>query len=241
MATYLHGMFKWALNRELIQTNPAAHLQLPGRDVVRDRVLDPDEIKRVWAATHDPALPPGYGACVRILLLCGARRSEVANLAWHELDLTDPASATVRLAAERTKNAVARTIPLSAAARDIILALPRSGPYCFPSASGKPIARWSAAKRAIDGASGVRNWRLHDLRRTAATNLQRLGVKLETIEAILGHTSGSRSGVIGVYQRYSFADEARHAITAWSVELDRIVTGIAPAPNVLHLRQPVAP
>ena len=228
---------EWALAREVIQVNPAAALDPPGRDVVRDRVLVPDELSRIWAASLDPALPPTTARVSASCLLTAARRSEISNLAWHELDLTDPAGAMIRLPAARSKNALPRTIPLSAAARDDIDALPRTpSPYCFPSASGTPIARWSSVKARIDAASGIRDWRLHDLRRTAATNLQRLGVKLEVIENLLGHTAGSRSGIVGTYQRHAFTDEARIAINLWSVELARITSGIAPDTNVIAIR-----
>ena len=237
LAVYCHGFFEWALNRELIQVNPAARLDLPGRVIHRDRVLAPDELKRIWAASFDPALPPYYGACVRTLALTAARRSEISSLAWSELDLTDPAGAMIRLPAERSKTGVARTIFLSDAARAEIESLPRTASaYCFPSASGTPIARWSNVKARIDTASGVASWRLHDLRRTCATNLQRHGVKPETIEAILGHVSGSRSGIVGTYQRYSFADEARIAINLWSIELARITSDIARGTNVIAIR-----
>lgn len=74
----------------------------------------------------------------------------------------------------------------------------------------------------------------HDLRRTVATNLQRLGVKLEVTEAVLNHVSGSRAGIIGVYQRHEYADEKRAALDAWARRLDAIVTG-APAANVIEL------
>ena len=235
LATYVHGLFEWALARELVQVNPATHLDLPGRDVARDRVLAPAELRLIWQASLDPALGL-YGPCLRVLALTAARRSEIDHAKWSELDLTDPAGATIRLPAERSKNNTPRVIPLADAARDLILALPRTtSPYVFPSASGAPIARWSSAKARIDAASGVASWRLHDLRRTAATNLQRLGVKLEVIETVLGHVSGSRSGIVGIYQRHAFADEARHAISAWSAELARITSDVAPDTNVIPL------
>ena len=73
--------------------------------------------------------------------------------------------------------------------------------------------------------AGVTGWRLHDLRRSVATGMQRLGVRLETIEAVLGHVSGSRAGVIGVYQRHKFAEEAREALVAWGAHLQRLIDG----------------
>ena len=77
-------------------------------------------------------------------------------------------------------------------------------------------------------------WRLHDLRRTVATGLQRLGVRLEVTETVLGHISGSRSGVVGIYQRHAFTDEARAALIRWSERVAQLVD-VEPA-KVVKLR-----
>src|SRR5690606_22282815 len=69
----------------------------------------------------------------------------------------------------------------------------------------------------------VLHWRWHDLRRTVATGMQRLGVRLEVTEAVLNHVSGSRAGIAGVYQRHDYADEKRQALDRWAAELVRIV------------------
>ena len=74
-------------------------------------------------------------------------------------------------------------------------------------------------------------WRLHDLRRSVATGLQRLGVRLEVIEAVLGHVSGSRAGIVGVYQRHRFEAEAREALAAWAAHLQRLLDGVGDRPR----------
>src|SRR3954447_17811658 len=56
-------------------------------------------------------------------------------------------------------------------------------------------------------------------RRTLATGLQRLGVRLEVSEAVLNHLSGSRAGIVGIYQRHDWAEEKRAALDAWSAHL----------------------
>ena len=78
-------------------------------------------------------------------------------------------------------------------------------------------------------------WSVHDLRRTVATGLQRLGVRLEVTEAILNHISGSRGGIAGVYQRHDWADEKRAGLDAWAARLFVIVEGQAALPNVVPL------
>ena len=96
---------------------------------------------------------------------------------------------------------------------------------------------FSKAKITLDENSGVKGWRLHDLRRTMATDLQKLGVRLEVTEAILNHVSGSRAGVVGIYQRHDWADEKRAALAAWGAYVDAIVEGREPAHNVTPMRR----
>jgi hypothetical protein len=71
----------------------------------------------------------------------------------------------------------------------------------------------------------IEPWRVHDLRRTLATGMQRLGVRFEVTEAVLNHVSGSKSGVAGVYQRHDWRDEKRDALNAWAAHVERIVKG----------------
>jgi integrase len=145
---------------------------------------------------------------VRLLALTGARREEIAKLRWSEID-----GDTIKLEGSRTKTGAPHTIPLSLAAQALLNSLPHLGDFVFNGV--RPVSNWSHSKNELDAASGVTNWRIHDLRRTVATSLQKLGVNLQTIEAVLGHTSGSRSGVVGVYQRHSFDAEKREALEAW--------------------------
>jgi integrase len=65
----------------------------------------------------------------------------------------------------------------------------------------------------------IEPWRLHDLRRTLATGLQKLGVGLQVVEAVLGHVSGSRAGVVGIYQRHSYDAEKRAALETWGAHM----------------------
>jgi integrase len=113
--------------------------------------------------------------------------------------------------------------------------LPRFGELVFPGLRGS-FNGWGKAKAALDKRSGVTNWRLHDLRRTAATGLQRLGVRLEVTEQILNHVSGSRAGIVGVYQRHDFAVEKRAALEAWGEHVMAIVNGRTAGGNVVALR-----
>ena len=186
-----------------------AGMERPGTEASRDRVLSDDELAEVWNAAGEL---PSFGPLVKLLILTGARREEIGQLKWSEI-----AGDTIKLSNGRTKTGVPQTIPLSPQARELLAGIRRiaGSDYVFTTDGVKPVSAWSRAKARLDEACGVADWRIHDLRRTVATGLQRLGFNLQTIEAVLGHTSGSRSGVVGVYQRHSFDTEKRAALEAW--------------------------
>jgi integrase len=236
----------WAMSRDggkLIKTSPCDGVEMPTAERPRDRVLDDTEIKLAWQAFESIGWP--FGPIGKLLLLTGARRDEVASMEWREVDL----QATVwRLPKERTKNNRAHEVPLSAAAVGILNGLPhvepKRGPdgevrpaLIFSTTGATPVSGFSRAKASIDafiverlrkeaGARGgnqgevaAPDWVIHDLRRTAATNLQKLGVRLEVTEAVLNHVSGSRAGIVGIYQRHDFAAEKRDALDKWATRI----------------------
>jgi integrase len=223
-------------------------------------LLSDDEIAEIWRAAGKVAAP--YGAIVRLLMLTGQRRGEVAGINWRELP-DDLAAWTIP--GGRTKNGAAHVVPLSESARALLRAtLPEdtteaaraigerraAAALALPGALGTPFAGWSKAKAALDktiteartkaAATGATAaplvpWSEHDLRRTVATGLQRLGVRLEVTEAVLNHISGSRGGIAGVYQRHDWASEKRAALDAWAAHVTAAVAGRTPAGNVVTL------
>ena len=94
---------------------------------------------------------------------------------------------------------------------------------------------WSKSKDRLDQRSGVTDWTLHDLRRTTATGLQKLGVRLEVTEAVLNHVAGSRAGIVGVYQRHEWSDEKGAALRAWGRYVEAIVASQPLATNLVPL------
>jgi integrase len=256
-AAYGRAAFAWAVKRGAVHTNPFATLPVRKGIAKRERVLSDTEIGEIWRAAGDAASP--YGTIIRLLLLTGQRHGEVAGMTWGEIS-DDLAIWT--LPGERTKNGAAHTVPLSAPAGDLLRALLLddgnkrgvNGGLLLPGAVGTPFAGWSKAKRALDkairdtregaaitGASPARlvPWNVHDLRRTVATGLQRLGLRLEVTEAVLNHISGSRGGIAGVYQRHDWAAEKRAALDAWASHVLSIVKGRIAGENVVTLAQAV--
>jgi integrase len=228
---YLHRLFAWAIGRGIIETNPLANADRPAQENKRDRVLSDDELVKVWNAAERVGWP--YGPAVQLLILTGARREEVGQLRWSEID-----NNTIKLEGSRTKNGEAHNIPLSAAACAALHNLPRiaNSEFVFTFSGHVPISGWSKAKFDLDDLAALTTpWIIHDLRRTCATGLQKLRTPLQVTEAILGHVSGSRAGVVGIYQRHDYADEKRAALEAWGAHVIALVEGRAPG-KVLPMR-----
>ena len=240
-AAYGRACFAWAMKRGTVPSNPFAELPMPSSITKRERVLSDEEAGAIWRAAGEAPLP--YGAIVRLLMLTGQRREEVAGMTWTELseNLT-----TWTIPATRTKNGMPHLVPLSQPASKILQVLRSDGPgdvqgahqraklaLVFPGERGTPFSGWSKAKSALDTASGVSGWWLHDVRRTLATGLQRFGVRLEVTEAVLNHLSGSRAGVVGIYQRHDWAEEKRAALDAWSAHVLAAAEGRLTAGKVL--------
>ena len=80
------------------------------------------------------------------------------------------------------------------------------------------------AKKRKEQPDPIEPWRFHDIRRTVATNLQKLNIRFEVTEAVLNHLSGSKTGVAGVYQRHDWAKEKREALAAWAIALNEIIS-----------------
>jgi len=242
---YGRAAFGWAMKRGTVAHNPFADLPARPRVPSRDRVLSDDELGAIWRAASETTFP--YGFIVRMLILTGQRRDEVAGMAWTEV--TDDL-ATWTIPGSRTKNGIPQIVPLSNPARDLLrkllpdddaeakraLAERRTQfSLVFPGQAGT-YSGWSKSKRTLDLACSVAGWWLHDLRRTLATGFQRLGVRLEVTEAVLNHISGSRAGIVGVYQRHDWAGEKRVALDSWSAHILTISEGRLQSANVAAFR-----
>jgi integrase len=182
----------------------------------RDRVLSNDELKAIWRACSDS----DFGAIVKLLILTGQRRTEIGGLAWAEIG-----DGEIVLPASRTKNKKAHIIPLSEPARKILRNHQSDVSHVFGSGD-RGFTDWSKSKAALDSRlTGVSDWRLHDLRRTAVTRMAELGVQPHVIEAVVNHVSGHKGGVAGIYNRAGYAKEKREALALWAEHLMALVEG----------------
>jgi integrase len=200
--------FRSPIIRGMSRQNTAEHR--------RTRILDDDEIRKLWAATAGGS---SFSALVRFALLTSARRSEIAKIKRAEID--GDGIWTLPAARSKTKTEVVR--PLSKAALAVLDGLPQIDgcPYPFTSNDVTPFNNFSDAKRELDAASGVTGWRLHDLRRTARSLLSRCkDVSVDHAERVLGH---ALPGIRATYDRHTYADEIRYAVEKLAAQIETIV------------------
>lgn len=221
----LSAFYSWAMPRlDRLESNPCRDAWKPPKPPSRDRVLSDDEIRAVWKASLDEPTPFGPG--IRLLLLTLQRRDEVFSADLAEFDLE---KGLWTIPGARAKNGVVHIVPLSAAAVAEVKPLigDRQEGKLFPARGRVEHApsgfsrSWARIREAVEKELGraVERFTMHDLRRTGATGLQRLGIRLEVTEAVLNHVGGSRGGIVGVYQRHHFKDEKRDALERWGAEL----------------------
>jgi integrase len=221
--SWLKAMANFAVQRGALEVSPFIGLTPPTPETARDRVLSDDELMAVWRASDSLAMQ--HSAFIKLLILTGQRRNEVAELCLGELDLD---AGLWTLPAARAKNGREHKIPLSDMAIAILRALPRiaDSDFVLTFSGHGPIRGHDAIKRRIDALmpSGVPSWSFHDLRRTYASGLARLGIAIHVVERALNHRSGVISGIGAIYNRHDYAAEKREAAEAWSNYISALLT-----------------
>ncbi|MBK9080743.1 MAG: tyrosine-type recombinase/integrase [Rhizobiales bacterium] len=208
---HLTRVFNWAVDRDIIRANPLSGMERPEIAYKpRERTLTMAEMRAIWEAT--PAMGYPFGPIVRMLILSGQRKSEIAEARWTWVR-TDMNALEVPSDYYKTKRP--QVVPLTSAMSELLASLPRftRDDFLFTTNGGaKPVSGFSKAKQRLDKLSGVTDWTIHDIRRTVATEMARLGIAQEIIERVLGHVI---PGVAGVYNRYSYLDQKRTALETW--------------------------
>lgn len=224
----LHHFFGWCAEREIIDANPVASVKTQHKAVSCERALTDDELRRVWLACDKVGVIAG--AFVRTLILTLARRNEAAQMPRTELS-----ESLWTIDGSRTKNGRVMDIHRTAALNAVLDSVPGEGPFVFEGRHrNKPIGGFSDLKTRLDEAigEGMASWTLHDLRRTGATMMQRLGIRPEVIDACQNHLP---QGIKRVYQRHQYTTEKAQAFDALALEVARIVEGRAVPSNVVRL------
>jgi len=229
----MRPLFQWALERELIETNPCEGLRPPAPPRARDRVLSLTELRALWLSAEQLAYP--FGPLWQMLILTGQRLNEVAGARWAEINGEDGVwTMPGQLMGEDgsrirgTKNTAAHWVDLSPQALDVLSACPRQqGPYVFSVTGRTPVSGFSKAKARIDALMSRRlgrqpeAWRNHDIRRSVATHMaEEIGVDEGVIERILNHKA---QGIKAVYQRQQYRERRREAMLRWGALVAELV------------------
>jgi integrase len=208
----------WCAGEGFIDANPATFTN-KNVEHARERVLTAAELKAVWQA-----LPEGdFGDIIKLLALTGSRASEMAGLRWSEIDLV---RGVITLPAARVKNGRTHTIPMTATVRAIIEARPRheGRDPVFGLGEGG-FSGFSKRKERLDALVTIPHWTVHDLRRSASTGMNEIGITPWVVEAVLNHASGFKAGVAGRYNRSTLDGDKAAALARWDEHLTAVVEG----------------
>ena len=230
MLSTLSTFFGWVAKRKrLIEVSPCSvHRPEPSR--ARDRVLTDAEIRIFWNACDAVSEP--FSQALRLLLITGCRLSEVSEMPRAELSED---GFIWNLPGARTKNRKPLVVPLPPLARSILATVePVSSEFVFSTTSRSPVSGWARIKARLDVEMQIPPWRLHDLRRTAATGMAEIGIPPHIVEAALNHISGAKAGVAGTYNRAAYTQEKRVALERWATHVAALVEGRS-ASNVVAL------
>jgi integrase len=242
---YLSKFLNWCVERDVIDANPASGVKPVAKEKSRDRVLSDTEVRWFWQACDDLGFP--WGPVGKVLLLTGQRLGEVVGMSDSEV-----VGDTWHMDASRTKNGRAHDVPLSRAAREVLADVERieddkgRAQFIFTTTGETPLSGFHKGRNHIADRMAaiateeagepveIPHWTFHDLRRTAATGMARLGIAVRVTEAVLNHVSGTGGGIVAVYQRHDYADEKRRALDAWARMVVEIVDGKG-ADNVVRI------
>jgi integrase len=238
----LRALFNWAIEKDRISASPVARIKPPTKERARDRALTDDEIRWFWQACDEIGWP--FGPIFKLLLLTAQRRDEVGGMKWTEVDLD---KRTWTLPRHRAKSDRGHEVHLSDVAIEVLRSLPRIArgsderDFVFTVTGTTAVSGFGNAKRRLDlimaeahrhslGLSEqtkILDWRLHDLRRTAATGMARLKIAPYVVDKVLNHSGGTIRGVAAVYNRFEYLDERRAALEAWGVYVESLIRPIS--------------
>ena len=223
VAGLLSQMFRFGVHRDLVEASPVQLLYRPGgKERPKDRTLADGELKALLANLDDLLRAPRMACAIRILVLTGQRRGELALARWRDIDFE---AKTWIIPAAHSKTGVAHLLPLSSAAAKEFERLKRIAgisPYVLPTEDGdapidpKLITRVVARNLKALAGHGVGSFTPHDLRRTCRTGLAKLEVADVVAERVLNHAA---PGMAGVYNKHPYIDEMRVALDKWAAHL----------------------
>ncbi len=205
------------MRHQFLSHNPLAALKRPHKSSPRERVLDDGELRRLLDYCRDTN--DRFTQILELLIYTGQRKGEIANLQWQDVD-----GDRLNLPASRTKNKREHTVPLGTHAMGLLHRIEGGAVHAFGTLTDdKPFNGFGKSATRMLTNTGLNHFTQHDLRRTFATNHARIGTPIHVTERLLNHVSGTISGVAAVYNRHSYFEEMKSAMSAYDDFLDEII------------------
>jgi integrase len=243
MANRVHAllvqMFNFGAAKDIVPASPMAGTERPGgEEKPRKRRLTEEEVKTVWTKLDTAAMSPATRLALKLLLVTAQRRGELTLAEWAHVD-TEAALWTIPIELQKTEGSTAEAtqphqVPLSSPALELLAqlrALAGNSRWLLPSQYKKKKADAPYSDRALSQAVrdnqkhfGIPHWTPHDLRRTAASFMTKLGVPRLHVEKVLGHSTGD---IAEVYDRHDYLPEKHAALDKWATHLEAVVNGKA--------------
>jgi integrase len=173
-------------------------LTVPPKGTSRERVLTREELKAIWQACP----PDAYGNIVKLLILTGQRRGEIAYISLQGDEAT--------ILAKYTKNKLTHVFPVGPMAQELL-------------GKDRTWGGWGKSKQRLDKACGVKEWSIHDIRRTFSTLHAELRTPPHVVEKLINHVTGTVSGVAAIYNRYHYMPEMREAVERYEVHIRQLL------------------
>jgi integrase len=215
----LRTFLNFCVKRSYLGSSPISKMEPPPKGRSRERFLSPEELAKVWHQAVAIGYP--YGTIVQLLILGGQRAGQTAALRWDWID-----EESISYPASVTKNSRASRIPYGPLTKSVLATVPRTGALLFPARgyTDKPFVGFGASKILLDKC-GVENFTHHDLRRSYSTIMASpvVGAPIHVLEKLLGHSAGVLRGVAEIYNRYSYWDEMKAAVTAYEEFIQRVI------------------
>ncbi len=215
----LRTLFNWCLKQGLLDSSPVANLSLGFTPQERDRVLSNDELKTVYMNAVAHSHP--FGHIMRLIILSGQRRGEIAAMEWDWIDTTNK---VINFPANIAKNRLAHTIPYSALTQAVFNQVPNTGKYLFGNDRGTYFSGWGKSKARFDKDIEITPYVIHDIRRTYSSTMASLNIPLHVTEKLLNHKTGTISGVAAVYNKHTYQKEMKRAVVTYEKFISKLTT-----------------
>ena len=221
----MSSMFNFGINRGIADHNPVQHVKPLGKEKQRKRVYSEAEIRTIWKVFDE--LDEPYRSLFKMLLICGQRAGETRMMRWDEIK----ENMIWVIPAEKTKAGREQHLPLPDMALTVldgIKPLTGTSSYVFesPVKRNEPVAWLQKVAGDVRKATKINDFRLHDLRRTAASYMAELGVDRTVLGKVLNHKGlAGDDQVTAIYDRHEYIQEKRNALARWNHVLTEILTG----------------